>query len=107
MQSRGFLLILGRQGVFPDDFMVIMKAVYKKLFRVYAHVYHHHVDEFIREKAEVYLNTSFKVFGLFVDESDGFFDLLQLGHTASVFIKCRGRGKRRFLYASVSRPAGI
>ena len=68
MQSRGFLLILGRQGVFPDDFMVIMKAVYKKLFRVYAHVYHHHVDEFIREKAEVYLNTSFKVFGLFERE---------------------------------------
>ena len=33
-----------KNDVFPDDFMQISRAVYKKLFRVYAHVYHHHLN---------------------------------------------------------------
>lgn len=45
-----------------------MKIAFKKLFRVYAHVYHHHLSEFVSDNAEVYLNTSFKYFGLFVRE---------------------------------------
>lgn len=31
------------QGVFPDNFMSMCRAIFKKLFRVYAHVYHHHL----------------------------------------------------------------
>ena len=45
-----------------------MQIVFKKLFRVYAHVYHHHLEEFVKRNAEVHLNTSFKYFGMFVRE---------------------------------------
>ena len=31
-------------GIFPEDFMHTCRAIYKKLFRVYAHVYHHHLN---------------------------------------------------------------
>ena len=31
-------------GVFPDNFMHTSRAIFKKLFRVYAHVYHHHLN---------------------------------------------------------------
>ncbi|KAK8808863.1 hypothetical protein WA538_002232 [Blastocystis sp. DL] len=55
-------------GVYPEDFMHIMQIVFKKLFRVYAHVYHHHLEEFVKRDAEVHLNTSFKYFGMFVRE---------------------------------------
>lgn len=48
--------------------MHIMQIVFKKLFRVYAHVYHHHLEEFVKRNAEVHLNTSFKYFGMFVRE---------------------------------------
>ena len=60
--------LIGRDGIFPEDFVPVMRTVFKKLFRVYAHVYHHHLNEFIKRNAEVHLNTSFKYFGLFVRE---------------------------------------
>ena len=61
---------INRDGIYPDNYMPIMRIVFKKLFRVYAHVYHHHLDEFIKQKAEIHLNTSFKYFGMFVREFD-------------------------------------
>ena len=69
-ESRRCLLLASRRrdGRFPDDFLDVMKIAFKKLFRVYAHVYHHHLSEFVGDNAEVYLNTSFKYFGLFVRE---------------------------------------
>ena len=54
--------------MFPEDFMPVMRILFKKLFRVYAHVYHHHLNEFIKRNAEIHLNTSFKYFGMFVRE---------------------------------------
>ncbi|CBK25379.2 uncharacterized protein [Blastocystis hominis] len=56
------------QGVFPDNFMSMCRAIFKKLFRVYAHVYHHHLIEFTRIGAEAHLNTTFKRFVLFERE---------------------------------------
>ncbi|KAK8799344.1 hypothetical protein WA171_006089 [Blastocystis sp. BT1] len=55
-------------GVFPENFIPVMRILFKKLFRVYAHVYHHHLSEFIKRNAEIHLNTSFKYFGMFVRE---------------------------------------
>lgn len=59
-----------KNGVFPEEFIPTVKNIFKRLFRVYSHVYHHHlnvpvhafpnVQEFIRTGAEVHLNTSFK-----------------------------------------------
>ena len=31
------------KGEFPESFMYMCRAIFKKLFRVYAHVYHHHL----------------------------------------------------------------
>lgn len=62
-------------GVFPESFMKTSRAIFKKLFRVYAHVYHNHlnvcvfsgsdVQEFTKLGAEAHLNTTFKHFILF------------------------------------------
>ena len=68
--SINIITIIYRDGIYPDNYMPIMHIVFKKLFRVYAHVYHHHLDEFIKQKAEIHLNTSFKYFGMFVREFD-------------------------------------
>lgn len=57
-----------REGIYPEDYMTVMQIIFKKLFRVYAHVYHHHLNEFIKQNAEIHLNTSFKYFGMFVRE---------------------------------------
>ena len=42
-----------KNDVFPDDFMQISRAIYKKLFRVYAHVYHHHLNVHLRRMCYV------------------------------------------------------
>ena len=55
---------------FPSDFVPKIKVIFKRLFRVYAHVYFHHIDVIMREGAEEDLNTGFKHFYLFVKEFD-------------------------------------
>ena len=42
----------------------------KKLLRVYAHIYHCHIQEVIDLGVEAHLNTNFKHFYLFVKEFD-------------------------------------
>lgn len=53
---------------FPKNFLSVAKAVMKRLFRVYAHIYYQHFDDIERLKEEAHLNTSFKHFILFVQE---------------------------------------
>jgi len=53
---------------FPKNFLTIAKTIFKRLFRVYAHVYHHHFDEVKSLQEEAHLNTSFKHFVFFVEE---------------------------------------
>ncbi|KAK8791868.1 hypothetical protein WA158_005245 [Blastocystis sp. Blastoise] len=55
-------------NVFPQDYMDLMKIIYKRLFRVLAHIYHHHLDRFKIEHAEKHLNTTFIRFDLFGKE---------------------------------------
>lgn len=33
-----------KNGVFPEEFMKTVSNIFKRLFRVYAHVYHHHLN---------------------------------------------------------------
>ncbi|KFQ15161.1 MOB kinase activator 1A, partial [Leptosomus discolor] len=42
--------------------------ILKRLFRVYAHIYHQHFDSVMRLQEEAHLNTSFKHFIFFVQE---------------------------------------
>ena len=51
---------------FPPNFQVIVKTILKRLFRVYAHIYHQHFKEVVHLGEEAHLNTSFKHFIYFV-----------------------------------------
>ena len=44
------------------------KTILKRLFRVYAHIYHQHFKEVVSLGEEAHLNTSFKHFIYFVQE---------------------------------------
>jgi Mob1/phocein family len=52
-------------STFPSNFMDIIKRIFKRLFRVYAHIYHTHFVEMCNMKAEAHLNTCFKHFIFF------------------------------------------
>jgi MOB kinase activator 1 len=45
-----------------------VKNIFKRLFRVYGHMYHSHVESIIALGAEAHLNTCFKHFMYFILE---------------------------------------
>jgi len=49
-------------STFPPDFHDSMKKIFKRLFRVYAHIYHSHFRSVVALNVEAHLNTSFKHF---------------------------------------------
>lgn len=51
---------------FPKNFTSVAKTILKRLFRVYAHIYHQHFDSVMQLQEEAHLNTSFKHFIFFV-----------------------------------------
>jgi MOB kinase activator 1 len=53
---------------FPGDFQEIVKNIFKRLFRIYAHIYHHHRENIRSIGAEAHLNTSFRHFVFFAQE---------------------------------------
>ena len=53
---------------FPSNFMQCAKTILKRLFRVYAHIYHEHFAQVVELSEEAHLNTSFKHFIFFVQE---------------------------------------
>ncbi|KAL8507886.1 hypothetical protein ACS0TY_018439 [Phlomoides rotata] len=53
---------------FPPNFQDVVKTILKRLFRVYAHIYHSHFQKIVSLKEEVHLNTCFKHFMLFTME---------------------------------------
>lgn len=60
-----------KHGVpFPKSFLKGMHVIYKRLFRIYAHVFHSHFKEMMEEEADAHLNHSFKHFVYFVKEFD-------------------------------------
>jgi len=50
---------------FPPNFRDVVKTIFKRLFRVYAHIYHSHFQKIVSLKEEAHLNTCFKHFVLF------------------------------------------
>ncbi|CAG8434710.1 7796_t:CDS:2 [Diversispora eburnea] len=53
---------------FPKNFQSSVKVIFKRLFRVYAHIYLSHFPAIIALGEEAHLNTSFKHFIYFVQE---------------------------------------
>lgn len=55
---------------FPKDFGNIVKVIFKRYFRVYAHIYHHHYSAITEAGADAHLNTCFKHLYFFIREFD-------------------------------------
>jgi len=55
---------------FPKNFKTIVKTIFKRLFRIYAHIYYSHAQEIVDLGVEAHLNTAFKHFYLFISEFD-------------------------------------
>jgi len=55
---------------FPKNFVQVVKKIFQRIFRVYAHIYHCHFAEVVGLKAEAHLNTSFKHLAYFIQEFD-------------------------------------
>lgn len=53
---------------FPKDFSSTVKSICKKLFRVFAHMYHSHFDKILCLQEECHFNTLFVHFYCFVQE---------------------------------------
>jgi hypothetical protein len=53
---------------FPKRFQSICCTIYKRFFRIYSHVYHHHLVRIRELQADQHLNTCFKHFIFFVLE---------------------------------------
>eukprot|EP00823_Brevimastigomonas_motovehiculus_P004766 TRINITY_DN3262_c0_g1_i2.p1 TRINITY_DN3262_c0_g1~~TRINITY_DN3262_c0_g1_i2.p1 ORF type:complete len:281 (+),score=82.25 TRINITY_DN3262_c0_g1_i2:99-941(+) len=51
---------------FPSKFLTKVKDIYKRLFRIYAHIYYSHFEKFASIGANGHLNTCFKHFIFFV-----------------------------------------
>eukprot|EP00696_Hemimastix_kukwesjijk_P019584 gnl/Hemi2/8908_TR3084_c0_g1_i1.p3 gnl/Hemi2/8908_TR3084_c0_g1~~gnl/Hemi2/8908_TR3084_c0_g1_i1.p3 ORF type:complete len:265 (+),score=62.17 gnl/Hemi2/8908_TR3084_c0_g1_i1:1195-1989(+) len=55
---------------FPPSFRNIIKNITKRLFRVYAHIYHSHFDTVVNLGIVAHLNTCFKHFAYFIQTFD-------------------------------------
>jgi len=55
---------------FPRNFKNVVGDIFRRLFRVYAHIYIYHHDEIERNKTEAHLNTNFRHFLFFCEEFD-------------------------------------
>ena len=50
---------------FPPNFLDIIKNIFKRLFRVYAHIYHAHLEMIESLGEQKHLNTCFKHYLMF------------------------------------------
>eukprot|EP01094_Clydonella_sp_ATCC50884_P007883 TRINITY_DN1714_c0_g1_i1.p1 TRINITY_DN1714_c0_g1~~TRINITY_DN1714_c0_g1_i1.p1 ORF type:complete len:225 (+),score=86.94 TRINITY_DN1714_c0_g1_i1:97-771(+) len=53
---------------FPKSFLPAIKTIFKRLFRVYAHIYYSHFEKVVTLGEEAHLNTCFKHFYYFIVE---------------------------------------
>eukprot|EP00002_Diphylleia_rotans_P030067 TRINITY_DN6161_c0_g1_i3.p1 TRINITY_DN6161_c0_g1~~TRINITY_DN6161_c0_g1_i3.p1 ORF type:complete len:216 (-),score=44.17 TRINITY_DN6161_c0_g1_i3:180-827(-) len=53
---------------YPAGFDQTVKTIFRRMFRVFAHIYCSHFDKFVEQKEEAHLNSCFKHFYYFVEE---------------------------------------
>lgn len=63
------------ESPYPPNFYTVVQNIFRRLFRVYAHIYYTHFERVRELQEESHLNTAFKHFMLFVWE----FDLIPAG----------------------------
>jgi len=64
---------IGKDGGFPQSFYGTCKAIYKQMFRVFAHIYHTHFAKIVHMSLEAHFNSFFAHFVHFARA----FDLLE------------------------------
>ena len=62
------MLTFGKGIPFSKTFPSLIRQIFKRLYRVYAHIYCHHYPVVVQLGLEPHLNTSFKHYVLFIDE---------------------------------------
>ena len=72
---------------FPAHFRDICVKIFRRLFRVYAHIYICHIEDIRRLEEEPHLNTSFKHFIFFVQEFQERFMIFRLNSTDQTTLK--------------------
>eukprot|EP00898_Chlorokybus_atmophyticus_P008772 jgi/Chlat1/8897/Chrsp92S08209 len=55
-------------AAFPKSFLETVRTIFKRLFRVYAHIYHNHFQKICSLGEEAHLNTCFKHFIYFTQQ---------------------------------------
>ncbi|MES1922088.1 hypothetical protein MHBO_003605 [Bonamia ostreae] len=53
---------------FPKNFKKRVNGIYRRLFRVFAHIYHNHLNQMKEKGYEAHLNSCFKHFVIFCNE---------------------------------------
>eukprot|EP00029_Vermamoeba_vermiformis_P002384 TRINITY_DN1275_c0_g1_i2.p1 TRINITY_DN1275_c0_g1~~TRINITY_DN1275_c0_g1_i2.p1 ORF type:complete len:219 (-),score=51.82 TRINITY_DN1275_c0_g1_i2:146-802(-) len=53
---------------FPKNFQMVVKTIFKRLFRIYAHIYYSHFNKIVSLGEEPHLNTCFKHYYYFICE---------------------------------------
>lgn len=74
---------------FPANFTTIVSTILRRLFRVYAHIYHSHFRQIVRLELEPHLNTCFKHFVLFT-RSNGLLDEREFAPLRELIAKMTG-----------------
>ena len=75
---------------FPAHFRDICVKIFRRLFRVYAHIYICHIEDIRRLEEEPHLNTSFKHFIFFVQEFQERFMIFRLNSADKTTLKVTG-----------------
>eukprot|EP01126_Amoeba_proteus_P007631 TRINITY_DN12740_c0_g1_i3.p1 TRINITY_DN12740_c0_g1~~TRINITY_DN12740_c0_g1_i3.p1 ORF type:complete len:131 (+),score=22.95 TRINITY_DN12740_c0_g1_i3:395-787(+) len=55
---------------FPKNFVSVIKNIFKRMFRIYAHIYYSHFGQIVSLGEEAHLNTCFKHYYYFIEEFD-------------------------------------
>ena len=85
---------------FPHNFVDVVKVVFKRLFRVYAHIYHSHFKHVCSLGEEAHLNTCFKHFMYFAQASAATGHML-ICMTSTPFFACSSAAVLAFLLITV------
>jgi len=62
------LFPLDESAEFPRNFRKRVNEIYRRLFRVYAHIYHTHLEQMKEKGSEAHLNSCFKHFVIFSNQ---------------------------------------
>lgn len=57
-----YMYVIHTGVTFPRNFLTISKTILKRLFRVYAHIYHAHFDDVIELREEVCIPNAVAVY---------------------------------------------